>query len=61
LGLGLYITDQIVRGHGGRITVTSSDDVTRFTILLPRHAGIAVASFERATTNAPRAVADQIR
>ena len=38
LGLGLYITHQIVRAHGGRIDVTSlpSDGTTTFTVTLPR-------------------------
>ncbi len=37
LGLGLYITEQIVGAHGGEITVTSTDtDGTCFTVRLPR-------------------------
>ena len=37
LGLGLYIVRQIVRGHGGEITVESSSEVgTQFSIRLPR-------------------------
>jgi signal transduction histidine kinase len=36
LGLGLYITDCIVRAHGGRIRVTSSPELgTQFCALLP--------------------------
>jgi signal transduction histidine kinase len=37
LGLGLYISDQIARAHGGDITVVSSVEAgTRFTVRLPR-------------------------
>lgn len=36
LGLGLFIADKIVRLHGGRIDVHSSDDTTRFRVHLPR-------------------------
>ncbi len=37
LGLGLYIADQIVSAHGGRIGVMSSEaEGTRFTVTLPR-------------------------
>jgi signal transduction histidine kinase len=41
LGLGLFIADEIVRGHGGAIAVTSSAEMgTTFTVALPldRHA-----------------------
>jgi signal transduction histidine kinase len=37
LGLGLFIAQEIVRGHGGTLRVESSDaEGTRFTIELPR-------------------------
>jgi sigma-B regulation protein RsbU (phosphoserine phosphatase) len=36
VGLGLYIVDQIVRPHGGRIEVSSVGDSTTFTLHLPR-------------------------
>jgi len=37
LGLGLYITNEIVKAHGGRITVVSTEEGgTSFTIHLPR-------------------------
>ena len=36
-GLGLYIVDQVVRGHGGHVDVRSTaEEGTRFTIILPR-------------------------
>jgi signal transduction histidine kinase len=39
LGLGLYITQEIVRAHGGSIDVTSSEEEgTRFRVVLPRSA-----------------------
>ncbi|MDL5364556.1 HAMP domain-containing sensor histidine kinase [Xanthomonas sp. NCPPB 2654] len=39
LGLGLYIVDRIVRAHGGRIDVSSSQqDGTRFLVTFPRQA-----------------------
>ena len=39
LGLGLFITDEIVVAHGGTISVTSSEqDGTTFTVKLPRSA-----------------------
>jgi signal transduction histidine kinase len=38
LGLGLYIANEIVKGHGGRIGVASSQaGGTTFTVHLPRH------------------------
>ena len=36
VGLGLFIVEQIVQGHRGRIEVTSGDGVTSFRMILPR-------------------------
>jgi signal transduction histidine kinase len=36
LGLGLFIVDQIARGHGGAIEVRSDESGTSFTAILPR-------------------------
>jgi signal transduction histidine kinase len=37
LGLGLYIVDQVVRAHGGSVTVSSDREAgTSFTVRLPR-------------------------
>ena len=42
-GLGLFVVSQIIRGHGGRISVQSRvDEGTEFTITLPRSRQIAV-------------------
>ncbi|MBA3395662.1 MAG: hybrid sensor histidine kinase/response regulator [Deltaproteobacteria bacterium] len=39
LGLGLYIVDCLVRGHGGDVTVSSNAETgTVFAVRLPRHA-----------------------
>jgi signal transduction histidine kinase len=35
LGLGLYIASEISRAHGGRVSVASSPDETRFTFRMP--------------------------
>ncbi len=44
LGLGLYITREIVAAHDGRIEVTSTQaDGTTFTLTLPRNGGTAEA------------------
>jgi signal transduction histidine kinase len=36
LGLGLYITDQIVRAHGGSVIAESDASGTTFRVTLPR-------------------------
>lgn len=36
LGLGLHIALEIARAHGGTLTVTSSDEETRFTFTMPQ-------------------------
>ena len=36
MGLGLYISSEIVRSHGGTLEVRSADDATTFTLRLPR-------------------------
>jgi signal transduction histidine kinase len=40
VGLGLFVVDQIVRAHGGKVTVRSSErEGTTFAIALPRQTG----------------------
>jgi sigma-B regulation protein RsbU (phosphoserine phosphatase) len=41
LGLGLYIASQIAKAHGGDLTVTSTEQETRFTFSMPITAGPA--------------------
>lgn len=35
LGLGLYIASEIARAHGGTLTVSSTPELTRFTLRMP--------------------------
>ncbi|MGY4474795.1 MULTISPECIES: sensor histidine kinase [Bradyrhizobium] len=35
LGLGLYIASQIATAHGGELTVSSTEEETRFTFRMP--------------------------
>jgi PAS domain S-box-containing protein len=61
LGLGLFITDHIVRAHGGQIAVESVDGTTAFRFQLPRHAGRAssVATFDvHASATGAEAISD---
>jgi signal transduction histidine kinase len=38
LGIGLFISREIVHAHGGQIGVTSdAEDGTTFTVTIPRH------------------------
>jgi len=48
LGLGLYITREIVKAHGGDVTFTSSAEAgTTFTVRLPRSVATAAGSQSR--------------
>jgi signal transduction histidine kinase len=46
LGLGLYIACEIVRSHGGTLSVTSADETTTFTMRLPRSTAPRAANGE---------------
>jgi hypothetical protein len=37
LGLGLYITHEIIRAHGGAVSASSDAGLTVFRVVLPRH------------------------
>jgi signal transduction histidine kinase len=41
LGLGLYITQQIVQAHGGAVSATSGHGTTVLSVRLPRRAALA--------------------
>jgi two-component system sensor histidine kinase/response regulator len=38
LGLGLFIVRQIVRAHGGKVSMSSAGGKTVFVVALPRNA-----------------------
>ena len=47
LGLGLFITQQIVLAHGGSVAVSSTpEDGTRFVVRLPRNAPLGATQFD---------------
>lgn len=39
LGLGLFIVSEIAKAHNGRMEVSSDDEATRFTFIMPRRSG----------------------
>ena len=53
LGLGLYIVQQIVLAHGGRIDVRTGDGTTTFTVELPQN--VAAAANDAGQTRAASA------
>ncbi|HEY0707838.1 MAG TPA: sensor histidine kinase, partial [Polyangia bacterium] len=44
IGLGLFISQEIAKAHGGRIEVESNDRATTFTVRLPVAAKVASSS-----------------
>lgn len=73
LGLGLFITNQVIQAHGGEIDASSADGITTFAIRLPRRASISATnrtSFDaqparaarlEAPSHAPRSIDDVLR
>ncbi len=47
LGLGLFITREIVKAHGGEIKVISNEHETVFTVRLPRQSGVSMTVVSR--------------
>jgi signal transduction histidine kinase len=43
VGLGLHIVHEIVRAHGGSISVESENEQTTFLVMLPRDSGLVLA------------------
>ena len=52
LGLGLYIVQQIVLAHGGRIDVRTGDGTTTFTVELPQDVAVSGGHTEPRTASA---------
>jgi PAS domain S-box-containing protein len=63
LGLGLFITDHIVRAHGGQIAVEAADDTTAFRFHLPRRSSTApsVATFDPEDASSSADMSDPAR